>query len=129
MNDLAIGRVHRLEGLLLAPIDHFGGNLAREALERLSAPHAVSADVDPHPALVRAGGPPLDHGPGELLHGLERLALRADQETQIGARDLHFDRVVVDALVAGGGLDGKRLRQASQELGDDRRLLLHGHVS
>ena len=104
VHDLAIGRAHGLERLRLARVADLLGDLGGEAGERLTPALPVAADVDPHPALVVARGPALHHGPGELLHRLEGLALGADQQAEVVAGDLDLDGLVVDL----GALDRRR---------------------
>src|SRR5581483_11114437 len=66
----------------------------------------------------------LYHRPGELLESLERLAFGPDQQTELGAGDLHLDCfVLVVGDEAGLGRRAEPLEQADDELLGDLALL------
>ncbi|HRE01739.1 MAG TPA: hypothetical protein PLV68_10595, partial [Ilumatobacteraceae bacterium] len=52
VDDLAVGRRHRLERTRLAGADDLLGHLAGEATKRLAAPLAITTDVETQPRVM-----------------------------------------------------------------------------
>src|SRR3546814_3887899 len=110
VHDLAVGRAHGLERLLHAGGDDVGGDLLHEALEGLLAALPVATHVDPDAGVSLAGEVALQDAAGQLLDGLEGLALRADQEAEVVAGDGELDGPFLGGRHAHVAVDRKGTR-------------------
>src|SRR5579872_1839806 len=114
VHDLAIGRVHGLEGLRHSRLD----DLSRDLLGELgqgggaTSPIATHVDVDPAAGVLAAA---LHDRARQLLQGIDRRSPRSDQVADAVAVDRHLDVLVVDGARHGGG-EAEALDHTSHEL-------------
>ena len=94
VDDLAIGRRHRLEHTGDAGLLDLIGHLHREPIECFLASLAIATDVDAQARVVIAEAT-LRCDPGKILHRLQRGATRADQQAEILAVHTHLEIVAV----------------------------------
>ena len=85
VDDLALGRAHRVQRDRAAGAHGVGGGLVGLALQRLLAALAVAGGVDDH---AHARGRRVVAGRGlerEVLDGVDRLAVAADEQPEVVA--------------------------------------------
>jgi hypothetical protein len=125
VDNLAVGRVHRLERAGGTLRDYLGRDIAGKRGKRLAAPLAVAADVDvgPGAAPTRAA---LERGAHDVLHCLQGRAPGTDEQAEVLALDLHGDVVLTD-LGADRRLEPHCPHESVSELRRERRLHLDRH--
>ena len=92
MDDLALDRRHRLERHGLAGADGVGGGPRGDVAQRPLAARPVALGVDDD--LDRRLLVPVHDGVRQVLHGVDRVAVAADQEAQVVARHRRRHAVV-----------------------------------
>jgi hypothetical protein len=122
VDDLALGRSHRLELVLLTGPDdllHSGAD-DRDQLLALARSEAVDVEQQAHaPSRLAEDGEA-----GQLLKGLERLAPGSDEHVQVRA----FEVDVASGLVHPGGdvaVDIQGIKEALKEVARSLRVHLH----
>src|SRR5512132_230672 len=126
VDHLAEEGVHRLERLRPTGLGDPQSDLAHPRGEPLDLAFPVVLDVDDDPS--RETGPLADGHAGELLDGLGRLAMPADQQAHVlvvgfGADDVHVHRAVLERRLHGRG-DAHPFEHALEELGRDLGLFV-----